>query len=70
MRHTTPTSVPHRIAVVSFQMHVFSSLCVHTFLTDLFLTNSPHPIQHIAECHNPLAAILRERGGNIVCIDT
>jgi hypothetical protein len=27
-------------------------------------------MQHIAECHNPLAAILRERGDKTVCINT
>jgi len=70
MRRIMPTSVPHRVAVVSFQMHVFSSSWVHTFVINPFPLPTRLIHQHITECHDPLAELLRERGEKTVCINT
>lgn len=68
MPHTMPTSVPRMVAVVYFLMRVFSSLCACLCL-DLFpFYHSLQLMQHITECHDPLAEIQRERGDKTVCI--
>ena len=82
----TPLSDSHALEVhyATHHAHVCSSQgCGYIFpdarlleLVRSYLRHGPlsfahsSPMQHIAECHNPLAAILRERGDKTVCIDT